>query len=86
MPEPRVTRLSHLLVDYFTDIQQDDQVLIWAPASTTVMLLMLALYERVLERGGHPHLAPFLSGQDDIFVLLFENIEKIKLIRNKSSL
>ena len=50
------------------------------------MLLMLALYERVLERGGHPHLAPFLSGQDDIFVLLFENIEKIKLIRNKGIL
>ena len=86
MPEPLATRLSHLLVDYFTDIQQDDQVLIWAPASTTVIPLMLALYERVMERGGHPHLDPFLSDQDDIFVLLFENIEKIKLIRNKGSL
>tara|TARA_B100000315_G_scaffold255759_1_gene299969 strand:+ start:1750 stop:1974 length:225 start_codon:yes stop_codon:yes gene_type:complete len=74
------------LADYSTDIQQDDQVLILAPASTTVMPLMLALYERVLERGGHPHLAPFLSGQDDNFVLLFENIEIIKLTRNKGSL
>ncbi len=86
MSEPRVTRLTHLLADYSTDIQQDDQVLILAPASTTVMPLMLALYERVLERGGHPHLAPFLSGQDDNFVLLFENIEIIKLTRNKGSL
>ncbi len=67
MPDPRVTRLAHLLVDYSTEIQRDDQVLIWAPASTTGMPLMLALYERVLERGGHPHLAPFLRGPDDIF-------------------
>lgn len=70
MPEPRVTRLARLLVDYCTDIQHDDQVLIWAPASTTGMPLMSALYERVLERGGHPHLAPFLRGQDDIFFRL----------------
>ena len=67
MPDPRVTRLARLLVDYSTDIQRDDQVLIWAPASTTGMALMLALYQRVLERGGHPHLAPFLRGPDDIF-------------------
>ena len=28
---------------------------------------MLALYERVLENGGHPHLAPFLQGPEDVF-------------------
>ena len=67
MPNSRVARLAHLLVDYSTEIQRDDQVLIWAPASTTGMPLMLALYERVLECGGHPHLAPFLRGPDDIF-------------------
>jgi aminopeptidase len=67
MPDPRVTRLARLLVDYSTDIQRDDQVLIWAPASTTGMALMLALYQRVLERGGHPNLAPFLRGPEDIF-------------------
>ena len=67
MLDPRVIRLAQLLVDYSTEIQRDDQVLIWAPASTTGMPLMLAIYEHVLQRGGHPHLAPFLRGPDDIF-------------------
>ena len=67
MTNSRVTRLAHLLVDYSTEIKRDDQVLIWAPASTTSMPLMLALYERVLENGGHPHLAPFLQGPEDVF-------------------
>ena len=67
MPNPRVTHLARLLVDYSTEIQRDDQVLIWALASPSGMPVMLALYEQVLECGGHSHLAPFLRGPDDIF-------------------
>ena len=52
MTDPRISKLAHLLVDYSTDVQHDNQVLIWAPGSTTSMPLLLAIYERVLERGG----------------------------------
>ena len=67
MTDSRISKLAHLLVDYSTDVQHDDQVLIWAPGSTTSMPLLLAIYERVLERGGHPHIAPYLRGDEDIF-------------------
>ena len=67
MTDPRISKLAHLLVDYSTDVQHDDQVLIWAPGTTTSMPLLLAIYERVLERGGHPHIAPYLRGAEDIF-------------------
>ncbi|MEE3228507.1 MAG: aminopeptidase, partial [Chloroflexota bacterium] len=66
MTDPRISKLAHLLVDYSTGVQHDDEVLIWAPGSTTSMPLLLAIYERVLERGGHPHIAPYLRGDEDI--------------------
>jgi len=76
MTDPRISKLAHLLVDYSTDVQHDDQVLIWAPGSTTSMPLLLAIYERVLERGGHPHIAPYLRGAEDIF---FEHAQNHQL-------
>ena len=76
MINPRISKLAHLLVDYSTDVQHENQVLIWAPGSTTSMPLLLAIYERVLERGGHPHIAPYLRGAEDIF---FEHAQNHQL-------
>ena len=76
MIDPRISKLAHLLVDYSTDVQHENQVLIWAPGNTTSLPLLLAIYERVLERGGHPHIAPYLRGAEDIF---FEHAQNHQL-------
>lgn len=65
MTDPRVTRLAHLLVDYSVDVQPNDRVVITAlPGSAP---LIEAVYERILERGGLPHLLLSLPHLDEIF-------------------
>src|SRR3990172_7646321 len=59
MPDPRITRLARLLVDYSTRIGPGDKVLIEAEPVAEPMVR--AVFERVLEVGGHPHLLLFLS-------------------------
>ncbi len=54
MADPRVERFAKLLVEYSTRIQPGDRVLI--EALTPAEPLVRALYERILEIGGHPHL------------------------------
>ena len=66
MTDPRITKLAHLLVDYSTEVKQNDEVLIWSPGCMTSIPLLLEIYKRVLEQGGHPHIAPFLKGAEDI--------------------
>ena len=66
MADPRVTRLARLLVDYSTNIQPGDKVSIQAfPAAAP---LIEAVYERVLERGGLPHLLLNLPGLDEMLL------------------
>ncbi|MFP4344117.1 MAG: aminopeptidase [Anaerolineales bacterium] len=61
----RVERLASVLADYSAAIQPGDRVAIMGepPAAP----LILALYERVLEHGGHPLLQLNLPGIDEIF-------------------
>ncbi|HKZ55761.1 MAG TPA: aminopeptidase [Anaerolineales bacterium] len=72
MPDPRITRLARLLVDYSTRIGPGDKVLIEAEPVAEPMVR--AVFERVLEVGGHPHLLlslggfASLSGIDDLFL------------------
>ncbi len=54
MTDPRVERFAELLIGYSTRIQPGDRVLI--EAQTPAEALVRALYKRVLEVGGHPHL------------------------------
>ncbi len=54
MSDPRVEAVARILVDYSVNIQPGEFVLIrGAPAGAP---MILAVYQRVLERGGHPWL------------------------------
>ena len=61
----RILRMAHLLVDYSTDIQPGDRVMI--QAGPLAAPLVRAIYKRVLERGGHPTTQINLSGLEEIF-------------------
>jgi aminopeptidase len=61
MKDSRTERMAQTLIDYSADIQPGDRILLEAepPAEP----LVRALFERTLERGGHPHLMINLCGQ-----------------------
>jgi aminopeptidase len=67
MADVRIEKLADILVDHSTRIQPGDRVAI--EATTAAIPLVRALYARILERGGHPHLLLDLPDQDE---LLFE--------------
>ncbi|MDH5505626.1 MAG: aminopeptidase [Anaerolineae bacterium] len=53
MSDPRILKFAQILVDHSTRIQPGDRVLI--EATTAAEPLVQALYELILQRGGHPH-------------------------------
>lgn len=57
MTDDRVKKFAEILIDYSADIQPGDRVLL--EGTTAASPLIAALYERVLERGGHPY--PFIE-------------------------
>jgi aminopeptidase len=59
-----VDKFAHVLVDYSTNIQPGDRVLI--EATTAAEPLVRSVYRRVLERGGQPHILLSLPDQDEI--------------------
>jgi len=61
----RIEKLASILVDHSTRIQPGDRVAI--EATTAAAPLVSALYARILERGGQPHLLLDLPEQDEIF-------------------
>jgi len=66
--------MATILVDHSTRIQPGDRVAI--EATTAAAPLVSALYARILERGGHPHLLLDLPAQDEIF---FEHASNAQL-------
>ena len=61
----RIDRMARLLVDYSVDVQPGDRVgIISSPAAAD---LVRAVYERVLERGGHPLVYLSLPGIEEIY-------------------
>jgi aminopeptidase len=60
MADPRVQRLARVLVDYSVKVQPGERVTIGG--LTVAEPLIEAVYERVLERGGLPHLLLSLPG------------------------
>ncbi len=65
MTDPRLLKHADILVNYSTDIQPGDRVVI---ESTTAAEPMLeALIERILARGGYPYLITKLPREDAIF-------------------
>jgi aminopeptidase len=61
MRDPRVDNLARLLVRYSTEVREGETCVI--EGSTAGEPLLMALYEQVLEVGGHPVLAVSLQGQ-----------------------
>lgn len=65
MADIRIEKLASILVDHSTRIQPGDRVAI--EATTAAAPLVSALYARILERGGQPHLLLDLPEQNEIF-------------------
>jgi aminopeptidase len=61
----RVEKMARVLVDYSVNIQPGDRVLV--EGTMLGEPLIRAVYQRVLERGGHPHILMSLPDQDEIF-------------------
>ena len=61
MADPRVARLAGVLVEYSTDVRDGDLVCI--DSSLAGAPLVYALYEKVLEVGGHPQLRTEVDGE-----------------------
>ena len=66
MSDSRVTRLAQVLVDYSVNVQPGQRVSI--AGLTVAAPLIEAVYERVLERGGFPHLLLSLPGLSALFM------------------
>lgn len=65
MADVRTLRLARLLVDYSVYVQPGDRVaVISQPAAAE---LVLPVYERILERGGHPDVALSLPGMEEAY-------------------
>jgi len=65
MADPRVEAMARILVDYSVDVQPGHFVQI--DGSPEGAPLLLAVYQRVLERGGHPWLRVGLDEAAEIF-------------------
>jgi aminopeptidase len=79
MADPRVETVARILVDYSVNIQPGEFVAIrGAPEGAP---LILAVYRRVLERGGHPWLRIGLDETAEIF-LKYANDEQLAYVPN----
>ena len=65
MRDQRAERLADVLVDYSTRVKKDDLVLIQAPYLAEP--LMLAIYQRCLQRGAHPMLRASIPSAAPLF-------------------
>ncbi|MFZ6030489.1 MAG: aminopeptidase [Chloroflexota bacterium] len=65
MSDPRLENFARLLVDYSTRVKPGDRVAI--TSTTTAVPLMRAIYARVLEKGGFPHLLLDIPEQEKVF-------------------
>ena len=63
--DPRLLKHADILVNYSTDIQPGDRVVI--EATTAAEPMLESLIERILERGGYPYLLTELPRQEAIF-------------------
>ncbi|TLN17227.1 aminopeptidase, partial [bacterium] len=65
MSDLRVDKMARILVDYSTAVKPGERVMI--EATTAAEPLVRSVYQRVLERGGHPHILLSLTDQEEIF-------------------
>jgi aminopeptidase len=65
MCDVRVNKFAEILVDHSARIQPGDRVAIESP--TTALPLVESIYDKILERGAHPHLLLTLPDQEERF-------------------
>jgi aminopeptidase len=65
MPDPRVSKLAKVLVNYSVEVQKGEQVVI--RTSPVADELTLAVYEEVIKTGGHPFVYNEVPGTDEVF-------------------
>ena len=67
MTDQRLLNLARLIVEYSTNVQPGDQVMIWgAPLEPVAAPLVREIYKQVLKAGGHPLTYVDLEGLDVI--------------------
>ncbi len=67
MTDPRLLNLARLIVEYSTNVQPGDKVMIWgAPLEPVAAPLVREIYKQVLKAGGQPHTYVDLEGLDVI--------------------
>jgi aminopeptidase len=71
MKDPRVEGLADILVDYSTRVKERDLVAI--RGSYVAEPLMLAIYERCLERGAHPMIRASIPAAEPLFYKLAQD-------------
>ena len=64
MTDARVEKLAQILVDHSTQVQPGDRIAI--EATTAAEPLVHVLYQKIIERGGHPHILLDLTDQDEL--------------------
>ena len=77
MADKRVENFAHILVDYSTRVQPGDRVAI--TTSTAAEPAAKALYARVLERGGYPHVLLDFADQEEI-LFAHANDEQLEFV------
>lgn len=65
MPDPRVSKLAKVLVQYSVEVQKGQQVAI--RTSPIADELTLAVYEEVVKKGGHPLVVNEVPGIEETF-------------------
>jgi aminopeptidase len=63
--DPRIEKLADVLVNYSVAVQPGDKVVI--QGQTGAEVLLLEVYSRVLQAGGHPFALVSLPGMDEVF-------------------
>lgn len=65
MSDPRIVRVADVLVKYSTEIQPGDLVAV--KGSTETVPMIQAIYQKVLEAGGHPTVLTEIQGLQELF-------------------
>ena len=77
-------KYANVLVDYSTKVQKDDLVVIRA-TSPDAILLVKAIYKKVLQKGAHPVLRTSICDMSDIFIK-YANDEQLDYVDPMSKL
>ena len=76
MTDPRILKHTDILVNFSTDIQPGDRVVI--EATTAAEPMLEALIQRILENGGYPYLITKLPREEAIFLKYAEEAQLVQ--------